>query len=435
MKTLIQNVEIITMDAQNPYYPEGVILFSGDTIEYVGCLSELEANLGKLCMDEVKVVDGKGMLALPGFINAHTHIAMTAFRGYADNLPLSEWLSEKIWPMEDRLKPGDSYWLSLLGAAEMISAGVTAFSDMYMFTPDIAQAVSDCGMRAVLSRGLTGPDENTEMKFKEVEELAQWQSRTKGRIRMMMGPHSVYTCSPEFLQTCRQWAERYRVGIHIHLSETAREVADCMRQYDKTPVRHLFDLGFFDLPVVAAHCVHLTHDDMDLMARYHVKAVHCPSSNMKLASGFAPVDEMLERGITVSLGTDGAASNNNLSILKEMSLAALIAKGYTGDARAVPAQTALEMATISGAKALLMSDEIGSLKAGKKADIQLIDISSPHYYPKEDPVGHLVYSGYSGDINTVIINGRVVMQDRELVTIDLDRVCREVDRIVKRIRL
>jgi 5-methylthioadenosine/S-adenosylhomocysteine deaminase len=167
---------------------------------------------------------------------------------------------------------------------------------------------------------------------------------------------------------------------------------------------------------------------MDLMARYHVKAVHCPSSNMKLASGFAPVDEMLERGITVSLGTDGAASNNNLSILKEMSLAALIAKGYTGDARAVPAQTALEMATISGAKALLMSDEIGSLKAGKKADIQLIDISSPHYYPKEDPVVHLVYSGYSGDINTVIINGRVVMQDRELVTIDLDRVCREVDR-------
>jgi 5-methylthioadenosine/S-adenosylhomocysteine deaminase len=198
------------------------------------------------------------------------------------------------------------------------------------------------------------------------------------------------------------------------LSETAREVADCMRQYDNTPVRHLYELGFFDLPVTAAHCVHVTHDDMDLMANHNVKAVHCPSSNMKLASGFAPVDEMLERGITVSLGTDGAASNNNLSILKEMSLGCSHSQGIYRETQGqcLPKQP-WRWQLISGAKAVMLEDKIGSLEAGKKADIQLIDISSPHYYPKEDPLVHLVYSGYSGDVNTVIINGRVVMQDRD----------------------
>lgn len=433
MKTLIKNIDIIAMDAQNHRYEGGVILYDDDTIEYVGVLSEI-IDSGKVDLKQVKVIDGKGMLALPGFINAHTHIAMTAFRGYADNMPLWEWLSERIWPMEDRLKPEDAYWLSLLGAAEMISAGVTTFSDMYMFTNNIAQAVSDSGMRAVLSRGMIGPNEQMWQRFRDIEELAEWQNRAEGRISMMIGPHSVYTCSPEFLKTCRQLAEKYETGIHIHLSETARETADCVREYGYTPVKHLYELGFFDFPVTAAHCVHVTCDDMDLMAKHNVTAVHCPSSNMKLASGFAPVDEMLERGITVSLGTDGAASNNNLSILKEMSLAALIAKGYTGNPKALPAQTAVKMATNMSAKAVMLEDKIGSLEAGKKANIQLIDISCPHYYPKEDALVHLVYSGYSGDVNTVIINGKVVMQDRMLTTIDLNQVYREVDRIIKRIR-
>ena len=453
MKKRIEHVDILTMDEQNHYYKDGVILTEGDTIKYVGPGQggspetfgpgqRLPGNCGTdACRPDrlekewngAEILDGKGMLALPGFVNAHCHVAMTLFRGYADNLPLWEWLSQKIWPLEDKLKPDDAYWLSLLGAAEMISAGVTTFSDMYMFMSETARAVSDCGMRAVLGRGLTGPDRNTELRHKEVEDLFQWQKGAQGRIRMMVAPHAVYTCTPDYLKTCRQLAEKYGVGIHIHVSETDKEVADCVREYGKTPVRHLYDLGILELPVTAAHCVHLTHEDMDLLEKQHVKAVHCPSSNMKLASGFAPVDELLERGICVALGTDGAASNNNLSVWKEMSLAALIAKGHTGNAKALPAQTAVEMATIQGAKALMLQDEIGSLEPGKKADIQLIDLKQPHYLPKQDPTVHLVYSGCSGDVNTVILNGQTVMKERNLTTIDLDKVYGEVEKIAGRI--
>jgi 5-methylthioadenosine/S-adenosylhomocysteine deaminase len=442
MKKLIENVDILTMDKEGHFFEDGVILYKDDTIEYVGPRSglqnwdargnpDLKPCLGEL--DNVERIDGKGMLALPGFINAHCHVSMTIFRGYADNMPLWEWLSERIWPLEEKLVAEDAYWLTLLGTAEMISAGVTTFSDMYMFMSQTAKAVLDCGMRAVLGRGLTGPDNNTQLRHKEVEELFDQSKQSCGRISTMIAPHAVYTCSPEYLKTCLQLAERFGVGIHIHMSETEKEVADCVREYGKTPVRHLYDLGLFDVPITAAHCVHLTHDDMELMEEKNVKAVHCPSSNMKLASGFAPVDELLERGICVALGTDGAASNNNLSILKEMSLAALIAKGRTGNARALSADTAIKMATIQGARALSLEQEIGSLEPGKKADIQLIDFKQPHYYPKQNPSVHLVYSGHSGDVNTVIIDGQIVMQDRNLTTINMDEVYNEVDKIVKRI--
>ena len=433
MKTLIKNIDVFTMDAEKRRFQDGAILYDGDTIEFVGSYSEL-VNSNKVDLEKVKLIDGKGMLALPGFINAHTHIAMTAFRGYADNMPLWEWLTEKIWPMEDKLEPEDAYWLTLLGAAEMISAGVTTFSDMYMFTREIAKAASDSGMRAVISRGLTGPDDQMQQRLRDVEELAEWKGDAEGRITMMIGPHSVYTCTPEFLKTCRQLAEKYEAGIHIHLAETSKEVSDCIDEYGSTPVEHIYKLGLLDLPVTAAHCVHLTEDDMDLMAKYNVKAVHCPSSNMKLASGFAPVDQMLKREIAVSLGTDGAASNNNLSILKEMSLAALIAKGFTEDPKALPAHSVVEMATMGGARAVMLEGKIGSLEAGKKADIQLIDTNKPHYHPKEDPLVHLVYSGYSSDVDTVIINGKTVMQGRELTTIDLAQVYKEIEKIVNRIR-
>jgi 5-methylthioadenosine/S-adenosylhomocysteine deaminase len=435
-KKLIEHVDILTMDKHDHIYKDGVILYSGDTIEYVGPRQGLSPEQYSPGRNDTEVLDGKGMLALPGFINAHCHVSMTIFRGYADNLPLWEWLSERIWPLEDKLEPADAYWLTQLGAAEMISAGVTTFSDMYMFMSETAQAVSDCGMRAVLGRGLTGPDQNTDQRHKDVEELYEWHRGNRdaqGRIRMLVAPHAVYTCSPDYLKTCRELAEKFGVGIHIHMSETAKEVADCVREYGKTPVRHLHDLGLFDLPVTAAHCVHLTGEDMELMQKKDVRTVHCPSSNMKLASGFAPVDELLSRGICVALGTDGAASNNNLSIFKEMSLAALIAKGYTGNAKALPAGTAVKMATIHGAEALGLQNETGSLEPGKKADIQLINTNQPHYHPKEDPAVHLVYSGYSGDVNTVIINGQTVMKDRSLTTIDLGKVCEEVDRIAARI--
>lgn len=428
MKKLIEHVDILTMDSRGHYFADGVILYNGDIIEYVGPKENINYNL-----QDVERIDGRGMLALPGFINAHSHVAMSLFRGYANDLPLWEWLSEKIWPLESKLTPNDAYWASLLGAAEMISAGVTTFSDMYMFMSETAQAVADCGMRAVLARGLTGPDEMSDSRHSEIEELYKWHNGAEGRIQMMIGPHAIYTCSSDYLKTCKGLAEKYGVGFHIHVSETSKEVDDCVREYGMTPVQYLKSLGIFELPVLAAHCVHLTHEDMDILAAHDVKVVHNPSSNMKLASGFAPVSELLDRGICVALGTDGAASNNNLSIIKEMSLAALISKGHTGDPKALPARTVLEMGTIQGARALMLQDKIGSLEQGKKADIQLINTNQPHYYPKGDAIVNLVYSGHSQDVNTVIINGKIVMKDRNLTTINLSKVYEEVEKIAKRI--
>ncbi|HPT78775.1 MAG TPA: amidohydrolase [Candidatus Atribacteria bacterium] len=428
MKLIIDNIDIISMDEAGHFYRDGVIVIDGDTIEYAGAKSGLKAD-----HPDAKRVDGHGMLALPGFVNTHTHVAMTIFRGYANDMALWDWLAEKIWPAEELLTGEDAYWATLLGAAEMIQAGVTTFADMYMFMTQTARAVEDCGIRAVLARGLSGPDGSTDERHREVEELRTWRTRAQGRITTMIGPHSIYTCSRDYLKVCKGMAEKHGVGIHIHLSETEQEVRDCIREHGCTPVRLLMELGLFDLPVLAAHCVHLNDEDIEILAESGVRVSHNPSSNLKLSSGFAPVTRLLERGICVAFGTDGAASNNNLSVWKEMTLASLIAKGQSGDPAALPAKTALRMATAMGAKALSLDKVTGSLEKGKKADIILIDTNKPHYFPKGDREVNLVYSGYSQDVDTVIVNGRILMAGRELTTIDMDRVHYEVDKIVSRI--
>ncbi len=429
MTTLIENIDILTMDDKETFYKKGCILIEGDKIAYVGDGLDLDGQ-----RDYDIVQDGKGMLALPGFINTHTHLSMTLFRGYANDLPLMEWLSQKIWPLEDKLSESHAYWLSLLGIAEMIRAGVTTFADMYMFMEQTALAVKDSGVRGVLARGLQGPDEKSNMRLEENRKLWEdWHGQADGRIEVMVGPHAIYTCQPSYLQECAALASDLGVGIHIHLSETRQEVENSIESYGKSPVRHLYDLGMLDGHVLAAHCVHLSPEDMDILKEKDVKVSHCPASNLKLGSGIAPIDAMLDKGITVSLGSDGAASNNNLDIMKEMSLAALVSKGVKEEPILIPAATALEMATINGAKALGLEDRIGSLSPGKKADIILMDISGPHYYPHGDWVTHLVYSGYSSDVDSVWVNGQRLMENKRLLTIDLERVYFEVDRIYKKI--
>ena len=249
----------------------------------------------------------------------------------------------------------------------------------------------------------------------------------------MVGPHAIYTCQPSFLLESKELAQELEVGIHIHLSETGKEVEDSKKKYGKSPVRHLYDLGLLDGHVLAAHCVHLSEEDMDILEEKDVKVAHCPASNLKLGSGITPIADMIKRGITVSLGTDGAASNNNLSIMKEMSLAGLISKGIKEEPTLIPAITSLQMATYNGAKALALEDSVGSLAPGKKADIILINTQQPHYYPHTDWANHLVYSGYSSDIDSVWVNGKKLMDNRELLTIDLDKVYFEVNKIYKRI--
>ena len=433
MRTLIKNVDILTMDENNTQYKNGCIIIEDDKIAFIGNETQLEKDAG-MAVSYDSIEDGKGKLAMPGFINTHTHVAMTLFRGYANDLPLMEWLSQKIWPMEDKLKAEDIYWLSLLAIAEMIRGGVTSFADMYMFMEETALAVEHSGVRGVLARGLQGPDENSQRRLEENRSLWEnWHGRGDGRIRVMVGPHAIYTCEPSYLLEAMELARELNVGIHIHLSETRQEVANCIQKYGKSPVRHLYDLGLLDGHVLAAHCVHLSQEDLDILEEKDVKVAHCPSSNLKLGSGIAPICDMINRGITVSLGTDGAASNNNLSIMKEMSLAALISKGVKEEATLIPAAQALKMATINGAKALGLEKELGSLSPGNKADIILLDIHAPHYYPHTDWVSHMVYSGYSSDVHSVWVNGKKLMDNRKLLTIDLDKVYAEVDKIYNRV--
>jgi len=429
MKTLIKDAVILTMDQENHIYSCGCAAIEGDTIVFVGD----EANLPKDFIPD-KTIEARGKLMLPGFINAHTHAAMSLFRGHANDADLWEWLTEKIWPLEDRLGFDDTYWLTLLSIAEMIAGGVTAFADMYMFMDYTAQAVEESGVRAALSRGLMGPDAHSQERLTENRLLwERWHGKGDGRIKVMVGPHAIYTCSGDYLQECMDLAREIGVGVHIHLAETRKEVEECKAKHGKTPVEYLLDIGLFELPVLAAHCVHLTSGDMDIMAEKKVKVAHCPASNLKLGSGFAPVPMMLERGITVALGTDGAASNNNLSIMKEMMLTALVNKGLHENPVLVPAAKALKMATLYGAEALGWEQEIGSIEKGKKADLILINLDKPHYHPRSDYVSHIVYSGYTTDVDTVMVNGKVLLQDGEFLTLALERIYREVERIQKRI--
>jgi 5-methylthioadenosine/S-adenosylhomocysteine deaminase len=250
---------------------------------------------------------------------------------------------------------------------------------------------------------------------------------------MRIAPHAVYTCTPAYLQECGELARKYGVGLHMHLSETEWEVADCQNRYGKRPPALLEDVGLLELPLTAAHCVHLTEGEVDLLAQCGVIPVHCPASNLKLASGFAPVQAMLQRGMTVALGTDGAASNNNLSIFQEMKLAALLAKGAAMDPTALPAQTALAMANRNGAMALGLFDEIGSLEPGKKADLLLLYGRRPHHYPQGEYIAQIVYSGHSSDVRSLWIDGRRVYEDGRFLTLDIERAAAETQRIVTRI--
>lgn len=427
-KILIKNAAIIPMTGQDNIIPTGEIGIEGDKIAFVGPRGTAPQGW---TADET--IDGTGMVAMPGFINCHTHAAMTLLRSYADDMPLMEWLSERIWPLEDRLTGEDVYWGTMLCILEMIKSGTTTFADMYFFMDEVAQAVEKTGIRASLARGMVGVAPTAQRALDETAEfVTKWNGAAAGRITAMVGPHAPFTCPPDYLKKVLALAERLNVGIHIHLAETRPEVDDIRKQYGKTPTEYLLDLGVLDFPVLAAHCVHLTQNDIKILKDKNVGVAHNPESNMKLASGIAPVPQLLAEGINVSLGTDGAASNNNLDMLEEMRSAALLHKVSTGDPTAIPSYQALEMATRNGGRVLRFND-IGVLQPGYKADVILIDFEKPHLYPKHDLVAHTVYAAQSSDIDTVIIDGRVVMQNGRVLTIDEKEVMRNVQRCADRL--
>lgn len=415
---LIKCQAVLTMNSEEDIINQGEIAVRDNLIYHVGPGGSTPADF-----KPERVLDCPEMVALPGLVNCHTHAAMTLFRGYADDLPLKQWLNDKIWPLEDLLTPEDIYQGTLLCCAEMIRGGTTTLADMYVEMDQVARAVDEAGLRAVLCRGMIGNGPGGAAALEEsIEFIRRWQGGAGGRITTLLGPHAPYTCSPEYLKKVIAAAQELVVGIHMHLAETDDEIKEINDLYGKTPVALMEEVGLFELPVLAAHCVKLSDSDIDILVRRQVGIAHNPQSNMKLASGVAPVSRLLQDGAVVGLGTDGASSNNNVDMLEEVRCAALLQKVHTGDPSVLPAYQALHAATAGGAKALGMQEQIGRLAKGYQADIILMDMHRPHLYPLFDIYAQIVYAAASSDVHTVLVDGRVVMEDRRLLTLDEDAV-------------
>ncbi|TCS93942.1 amidohydrolase [Hazenella coriacea] len=423
MKRIFTNAVIIPMTEDMEMIQQGALGIEGDRIIYLGDLPDVEE---LDTYDEVINCEGKAIL--PGLINTHCHAAMTLLRGYADDLPLQRWLEEEMWPMEGRFTKVQVGAGTALSVVEMIRSGTTCFLDMYDHMDTVGEIVSQSGIRASLCRGVIGfgDDEIRKNKFQEATQFAtEWNGAANGRITTMLAPHAPYTCSPEFISKFVEKAAELELPIHTHMSETAKEVEQNVQQYGLRPVEHLRRLGFFDIPSLVAHSVHVNDEEIDILAAHHVKIAHNPGSNLKLGSGIAPISSMLTRGIRPGLATDGAASNNNLDMLQEIQLAALIHKGFLQDPEAVPAPIALKMGTIYGAESLFLDHQIGSLEVSKKADFVTIDLTSAHMQPLHDVVSHIVYSAQSSDVQDMYVDGNPIMVDRQILTLDEEKIIAE----------
>jgi 5-methylthioadenosine/S-adenosylhomocysteine deaminase len=369
-----------------------------------------------------KVIGGQGKVAFPGLVNTHTHAAMVYFRGLADDLPLKVWLEEHIWPAEARwLSPAFVADAVELACLEMIRSGITTYADMYFFSDSGARATKKLGMRAVIGAGIvdfpTVTGKNADDYLANAERLIlDWKD--DDLITPSIADHSAYACSPETLKKSKERAEKHGVPLQIHLSETGWEVNEILSRYGKRPVAHLDALGFLSGNLIASHCVWLEPEEIDILAARKTGVSHCIESNLKLASGIAPLPRMLQAGVRLSFGTDGAASNNDLNILSEMSTAAKVHKAVSGDPTVLSAKQAVLMATRWGAEALGLGRLTGSIEAGKAADIVIADLTRPHLTPLYDIYSHMVYSMNSSDISTVLVNGKVVLEDRKLLTAD-----------------
>ena len=429
---LIHNAKVLTLNDSDDFFNPGVVAIGDDEIVWVGpedSWPDKFAPREKLNM--------AGGLIMPGLINAHTHAAMTCFRGLADDLPLIVWLDEHIFPAERKINAAMVYHGTMLACAEMILGGITTFCDMYLFEDQVARAAHEASMRALVGEVLYDfPSPNygsPEQGLAFTRDLIQtWQGDPL--ISVAVEPHAVYTCSPELLYACRDIAEDFRVPMIIHLSESHDEVNQVKERYGLSPVDHLEQLELLSPQLIADHCVVLTEEEMDILAERGVRVVHNNESNMKLANGVAPVAKLLERGVPVGLGTDGCASNNNLDMLAEMDSVAKLHKVYRMDPTIMDAKTVVRLATRGGARVLGLEEQIGSLEPGKKADLIGLDLDKPHLTPMYNVYSHLVYAASAADVILAIINGRLVMQAGELLTLDVERVMAEVREIAKKIK-
>ncbi|TYP77721.1 amidohydrolase [Paenibacillus methanolicus] len=420
----IENGTFVTMDDNQPLV-KGHMVVENDRITYIGEAAPSPVPEG------AERINGQGLVFMPGLINTHAHSAMSLLRGYSDDEALQVWLQDKMWPMEGKFGDEDAHWGNALAVIEMLKSGTTTFVDMYDRMPILAKVVEQSGMRGVLTRGVIGlcsPAEQT-AKLEEAKQFAkEWNGQANGRIRTMLSPHAPYTCPPDYIERIVAAAHELDVPLHTHMSESAAEVQQNVNDYGTRPVEHLDKLGFFSRPSLVAHAVHLNDDEIALLAERGVAISHNPASNLKLASGVARVPDLLKAGVTVSLGTDSAASNNNLDLFDEIRIAALIHKGVSGDPTAVPAMEALRMGTVYGARAIWQADEIGALKAGMKADFIAINTEQPHFYPQTEIVSHLVYSGSGRDVAHVWVDGRQVVKSGVCTLLDEQKIMAEAQR-------
>ena len=429
---LIKNCDwIVTQNRKRDVLKDASILIEDGTIRSIGKPDSQSADI---------VVDGKGKIVLPGLVNTHTHLSMCLFRGFADDMQLQDWLGKKIWPLEAKLTGEDCYLGALLGSAEMIMSGTTSFVDMYFHMDDVARAVAESGLRGILSYGIV--DMFDSAKAKKEQEISRKffdyvRNLNNPRIQFAIGPHAPYTCSSETLLWAKEFAERNHAIFHIHIAETRREQADFQKQQGMRVVEYLNKIGALSKYMLAAHCVWLTKSEIGLLAKSDVRVAHCPVSNMKLASGgVAPLPEMFDAGIAVGLGTDGAASNNTLDMFETMKICALLHKAHRWDPTVLNAQKALDLATIDGARAIGADCEIGSIEVGKRGDMILIDTAAPNLNPvhgKNTVISDLVYSASSANVDTTIVDGRVLMRNRQIESLNLGEVMSKAGEAARRL--
>ena len=423
MDTLFSNVTAVTMDE------ELRVLFSAFVGVTDGKISYLSRKAPETLPQEI--INGEGMVLMPGLINCHTHLAMSPLRGYADDVPLAQWLNDHIFPREERLDGRCVKAATLLSLAEALRFGTTSVSDMYYFCDEIAQAVDESGIKANLSRAVTffGEEFDFEKDVRCQEMVAlkeKWHGYDNGRIQIEASVHGEYTSDARVWDALSEYCINEGVRMHVHLSETRQEHEACKERYGLTPAQALDCHHVFDVPAIAAHCVWLEPEDMRLLAKRGVSAVHCPVSNLKLASGCAKVEEMVRAGMNVALGTDSSASNNNLDLFEEIRAATLLAKGESLNPKALPAQAALMMATVCGARAQGRERECGMLKVGMDADLILLDFTQPHLMPCHNVMSHLVYAVSGHDVVMTMVRGKILYAAGAYKTIDLEQVVKEL---------
>ncbi len=428
MGILIENALVVLPEGAEDVIRETSIYIENDRITGIG--DKPDGFTGD------KVINGKDKLVIPGLINCHTHSYMSFMRNVADDLSFMDWLFGTIDPIEQQMTDEDTYWGANLAIIEMMKSGTTCFNDMQMNIHQTTRAVKESGMRAVISRGLVGSgnDEAGQMRLRQAYEERD-AAKDCDRLTFKLGPHAPYTCDDEFLRIVAAEAKKENMGIHVHLSESESEISQIQEKYGCTPIALAEKCGIFDVPAIAAHCVQVTDEDIDILKRKNVSVVTNPASNMKLGNGFAPIAKMLDAGVNVCLGTDGAASNNCLNMFHELSLLTLIHKGTGKTPQCVSAKEGFRIATINGAKALGLEKEIGSIEAGKKADLAILDLNTPSLTPRNNLLAGLSYSANGSEVETVIVNGKITMENRKILTMDEKKVYGKIQDIIVRMRL